>query len=377
MKKLSVVLLAILFIFGLAVQAGAVLEKDLGETAFEGDYKITFGDDDVSINDCQEIINQYDKHGVIFDVYGGLLGENNFINTIYWGREHVAGNFDGCNYTLTQQVITVKFDPPVTRVGFYGLSYGGGILVKVFRGEVDVGQDQGLDTFFVTPPKPVLTFIGIGDTDGIDRIEISGTGSVSGLPGVFFIDDFQFGGTPDTTREVIPVNVNIKPPNCLDARIPINLKSHGVTPAVIAGSADLDVTMIDPDSIELNGVPPVRSAIEDVSTCGSEDEGDGDLDLVLKFDTQKLVEAMEVSEDDREAIQNGEWPSKKLELTGNLFEESGGTAIEGETSVTLVGKLKPAKANNGKVSFEGHDRGHHHGWDNSHGQHKHKGWDNH
>jgi stalled ribosome alternative rescue factor ArfA len=63
-------------------------------------------------------------------------------------------------------------------------------------------------------------------------------------------------------------------------------------------------------------------------------------------------------------------------MKGTLYEEWGGTAIEGSDSVTLFGKWKrAAKAKKGKGSHQGHDRGHHHGWHKSHGQHKHKGWD--
>ena len=371
MKKLSVVLLAILLIFGLALQAAAELATGLDETAFEGDYKIIFGNpdvDEVTIANCDPISNQYGDYGVTFE---GLFGASDLWSGLYGFDSYSAANFDPCSIYSTNSAppITAIFDPPVIRVGFNGRSYYGEIIVKVFSG--DVVTELG------PIPASTKTFIGIGDTAGIDKIEISGTGQVLTVEGAFYIDDFQFGGTPDTgptEPEVKTVVIEIKPPNCLDARIPINPKSQGVTPVVIAGSADLDVTMIDLDSIELNGVPPVRSAIGDVPTCNSE-EPDVYSDLTLKFNTHDLVEAMEVSPADREAVENGEWPRKGLKLKGNLLEESGGTAIEGETSVTLVGKLKPEKANNGKGSHQGHDRGHHHGWHKSHGQHKHKGWD--
>ena len=77
--------------------------------------------------------------------------------------------------------------------------------------------------------------------------------------------------------------------------------SQGVTPAALVGTVDFDVTTIDVATLALEGVPPTRSSLEDVSRpvpdpqgdCPCTPEGpDGHLDLTLTFDTQELVAAL-------------------------------------------------------------------------------------
>ncbi|MBN1391621.1 MAG: NHL repeat-containing protein, partial [Sedimentisphaerales bacterium] len=63
------------------------------------------------------------------------------------------------------------------------------------------------------------------------------------------------------------VMVDIKPGVCPN---PVNVKSKGVLPAAILGTADFDVTKIDPASIRLAGVAPLRSAYKDVAAPASD-----------------------------------------------------------------------------------------------------------
>jgi hypothetical protein len=114
-------------------------------------------------------------------------------------------------------------------------------------------------------------------------------------------------------------------------------------PVAIVGTEDFDVTQVDPASVQLAGVVPLRYALEDVATpfepfTGKEDaldcteEGpDGYLDLTLKFDTQEIVEAIGEVEDGEVIV---------LTLTGNLQEEFGGTPIKGEDVVVILKKGK-------------------------------------
>lgn len=132
-------------------------------------------------------------------------------------------------------------------------------------------------------------------------------------------------------RGAMPVAVDAKPGSCPN---PVNLRSGGVLPFAVLGTSDFDVMMIDPVSIRLEGVAPIRSSLEDVATpfepftgkenCSldcSSDGPDGWLDLTLKFDKQEIVEAV------------GETyylECRVVTLTGNLREEFGSTPIEGE-----------------------------------------------
>jgi len=99
--------------------------------------------------------------------------------------------------------------------------------------------------------------------------------------------------------------------------------------------------MIDPVTVALEGVPPLRWAYEDVATpyepyLGKEDckmdcttaGPDGYMDLVFKFDTPELVMAIGECEDGDCLI---------LTLTGNFFD---GRAIAGEDVVWILDKQK-------------------------------------
>jgi len=155
---------------------------------------------------------------------------------------------------------------------------------------------------------------------GINRVVLElGEGPDS----YFGIRNICFTPTPK-----LEVPVDIKPTSCPN---PLNTKSKGVTPVAILGTADFDVTQIDPVTVTLAEASPVSWNLEDVATSfvpyiGKKDcdldcntEGpDGYLDLTLKFDTQELldavrvlnaigtVESFEVSEEELDALESGE-----------------------------------------------------------------------
>ncbi len=107
-------------------------------------------------------------------------------------------------------------------------------------------------------------------------------------------------GTP--IGEHIPVPVDIQPTSCPN---PLTMTRKGVIPVAILGTEDFDVTTIDPASVKLVGVEPLRWSLEDVATpfepvLGKEDcmdcttEGmDGRVDLSLKFDAEAIVQAID------------------------------------------------------------------------------------
>lgn len=116
----------------------------------------------------------------------------------------------------------------------------------------------------------------------------------------------------------IEVSVDIKPQTCPN---PVNVKSQGVLPVAILGTEGLDVTEVDPVSVCLAWVVPVRSSIEDVNA----DELD---DLILKFDTQEVISTLGEVADQEELV---------LQLTGVLLD---GTPIEGNDYITILSKGK-------------------------------------
>ncbi|MBL7049486.1 MAG: hypothetical protein ISR96_08235 [Nitrospira sp.] len=123
--------------------------------------------------------------------------------------------------------------------------------------------------------------------------------------------------------------IDIKPGSCKN---PLNIKSNGVLPVAILGSENLDVSLIDPSSIRLEGVEALRTSIEDVNgiDCSLESP-DSYLDITLKFDTQEIVSAIG-SVNDGDVI--------TLSLSGYLLD---GTELTGEDTVTMLVKGKKKK----------------------------------
>jgi len=205
------------------------------------------------------------------------------------------------------------------------LSYSGALPVSWSVSGVPVGWTVDIDAenvVTVTAPEgasepAIITF----------------TASVTCCNGVVCSDSDDAMFTP-----AIEVPVDIKPTSCPN---PLNVKSRGVLPVAILGTADFDVTEVDPESVLLEGVAPIRWALEDVATpyepfIGKENktdcttEGpDGFLDLTLKFKTQEIVAALGSVEDGDVVV---------LYLTGNLKEEFDGTLIKGEDIVWILKK---------------------------------------
>jgi len=154
------------------------------------------------------------------------------------------------------------------------------------------------------------------------------------------VDNDNMSDTVNITLMIVPkpafqVALDIKPGSCPN---PVNTRSSGVLPVAILGSNDLDVTMIDPASIRLAGVEPLRSSIEDVATpapdiadCNCVGTGpDGLLDLTLKFRTQAIIEATG-DIDDGDII--------TLELTGILYDSAAREIpIAGHDCILIRGK---------------------------------------
>jgi hypothetical protein len=132
--------------------------------------------------------------------------------------------------------------------------------------------------------------------------------------------------------------VHIKPTSC---RNPFNLNEHGLLPVAINGTPVLDVSQIDPASIRLQEVAPVRWSFEDVSApylpligkigaqaCNTAGP-DGLTDLNLKFDSEELAAALGSPADGAVLV---------LKLTGKFLPAFGGFPIVGEDVVVIINK---------------------------------------
>ena len=179
-------------------------------------------------------------------------------------------------------------------------------------------------------------------------------GGVNDIAGISVYNDDPAGLGFDNLCHDVPgvqgtsATLDIKPGSCPN---PLNVKSKGVLPVAITGSEDFDVAQIDPASIRLIGVAPLRWATCDVTTpfvpdepCDCSEAGpDGFYDLTIKFSTQEIVAALPSFEDGDELA---------LTLT---FELMDGPAYAVEDCVWILDKRKeaPAVALEGPVDSEG------------------------
>jgi hypothetical protein len=126
----------------------------------------------------------------------------------------------------------------------------------------------------------------------------------------------------------VPMALDLKPGSCPN---PVNTGSNGVLPAALVGTEELDVLQIDPATVLLAGVAPLRSGIGDVTTpipdddpCDCTTEGpDGLADLTLKFSTREIVAALGEVEAGEEYV---------LTVTGCLMD---GTPFMGRDCVII------------------------------------------
>jgi hypothetical protein len=111
----------------------------------------------------------------------------------------------------------------------------------------------------------------------------------------------------------VPVSLDIKPGGDPNA---VNPNSRGVIPVAILTTDTFDATTVDPTTAEFG---PAGATIGDTSGSMEDVDGDGDLDLLLRFRTQETGIAC----GDTEASLSG--------------ETSDGTSIEGSDSIVTVG----------------------------------------
>ena len=136
----------------------------------------------------------------------------------------------------------------------------------------------------------------------------------------------------------IPVALDIHPGSCPN---PFNVREKGVVPVAVLGTDEFDVTQVDPTSVMLAGVAPIRWAYEDVGTPYEpflDKEGiydcnefgpDSFFDITLKFDARELAAAIGEVEDGEALV---------MRLDGNLRDDLGGNPIAGIDVVKILVK---------------------------------------
>lgn len=189
--------------------------------------------------------------------------------------------------------------------------------------QVDIAYLDGAGSY-IAPPLAATgsyAFVFMRDNDSGERYQINSV-------------------TIFTGPDVVEVAADIKPGSCPN---PLNAESaNGVVSVAINGDTTINITDIDPASVRLAGVAPLRWNHEDVSTpytpyigktnrldchaAGDDDTlRDGLLDLVFKFDKASLIAALGGSN-----LANG--ATVVVPLTGTLRD---GTPIVGEDVVWI------------------------------------------
>ena len=174
---------------------------------------------------------------------------------------------------------------------------------------------------------------GVENQDGTDGVDVSG----------LVAEGVSISLCPETSGnpcEIVGVEVSldIKPGSCPNS---INRNSNGVLPVMIVGTADFDVGDIDVSSVLISradgvggAVAPFRSSADDDEAtpfdgelCDCHElEGDGILDLGLKFVSNDVVAALQLN-----GLPNGDLV--ELVVSGNLLD---GTSFEGSDCIRLV-----------------------------------------
>ena len=132
-------------------------------------------------------------------------------------------------------------------------------------------------------------------------------------------------------RGTLLVSVDIRPGSCPN---PFNPKSRGVLPVAIPGTSEFDAATLDPGSITLAGVSPLRWSLEDVASPASkeaecvcaESYPDGIDDLVLMFSAPDVAQGLG-------SVRPGS--TVTLSIAGTLTD---GTAIRGTDCVIIRGE---------------------------------------
>ena len=187
-------------------------------------------------------------------------------------------------------------------------------IVKI----IEVGENP---VGIALSPEDTNIYIANANNDNVYVLDTSNYNILSTI--IVGDGPYAFGIFIDTISHYcvpkIDVDIDIKPEsddNC------INNNGHGVIPVAILGSADFDCTHVDPTSCSLEGLGlkivgkgnKYLAHIEDVNHDGYDD-------LVMRI------------EDVDGAFAEGQ---TEATLSGNLYEEYGGTAIEGADTICIV-----------------------------------------
>ena len=167
---------------------------------------------------------------------------------------------------------------------------------------------------------------------GTDGLGVDHTFATGGSTTVIVTATDKDGGTSSQVSHTIeliqPVSVDVKPGN---SKNNVNAKSQGKIAVAIYTTDDFDASTVNADSVQLAGVSADHYELEDV-------DNDGDLDLVLHFETQAILDALGL------ALSSGDEVDVEVGLTGETIDQ---VMIEGTDFIhfSLPGNTSNAGGN--------------------------------
>jgi len=234
----------------------------------------------------------------------------------YWGDDLFNVTVDG-QVVFSETIANFEGNPQTFEPATEQVIVQGQPLFKVFDTDWDV------DSLYAMGPS--LQNIPHSGSELVVSFHADGDGWQGGPDESWGIDNIKVV----LLREVA---VDIKPGSCPN---PLNVMKKGVLPVAVLGSPEFDVCMVDPASVRLEGVAPIRSAYEDVATpfegelCDCHELGpDGYLDLTLKFDAREIAGALG-------QVYDGDL--LPLTLTG---EDTAGVLLVGTDCVLIIDNRK-------------------------------------
>lgn len=214
----------------------------------------------------------------------------------------VANGEDDFEMTLT---------PAVFAVGFELLTNSSAMeTVKLTFAD---GMTEIVSPYVLRTDPNRFQFVGFRSLKPIAKVRIDTTNGAVQNEGIVAVK----------TAEFYKVLIDIKPCSFPNS---INLKSKGVIPVAILSTHQFDATKVDPPTVRLAGVPPLKWSYE--NACWECGHADGFRDIVLHFDTEALAAAIS-------ALPG--LPAR-LELTGFTMSK---VPIRGSDSVRFVPPQRP------------------------------------
>jgi len=214
---------------------------------------------------------------------------------------------------------------------------GPGLYLLAISGSFDIPKSQGGPIFSFANQTEISGPDGQGGTQPVTEWENVGlnNSSLGGATGDYLI---SLTGTALVPPSLLPLHLDIKPGGCPN---PFNRNSNGVTPVSLLGTSTFDVHTINLSTVVMSradgvggvvhpheGPPGPHTVFEDTGTpfdgeeCGcTSAEGDGIVDLSMKFTSQEMVSAMQLND-----LPNGALVT--LRVTGQLNDGTGFTSSD-------------------------------------------------